>query len=96
MQPLTIALLAPIALVMPRAGMMPHAASPRISARASVAAEPVTSPKFVDEDIPLLSGLQGKAMLVEMEDIPNKGQVKKVWMEVLTLKCMTMFLNCQQ
>jgi len=37
----------------------------------------VTSPKFVDEDIPLLSGLQGKAMLVEMEDIPNKGQVKK-------------------
>ena len=43
-----------------------------------VALDPLVSSDMSERfDLPLLSGLQGKAMLVEKEDIPSKAQVRK-------------------
>ena len=44
----------------------------------SGATQPTAAPavEFSDPDVPLLSGLKGKAMLVEPEDVPTKGQVR--------------------
>jgi len=43
-----------------------------------VAAEPVASPKLVEEfDIPGFSGLNGKALTVSASDIPTKSEVRK-------------------
>ena len=57
----------------------PHHAAARAAARVapvhSVAAEPLAAPRVV-EDLPRLSGLNGKAMLVEKADIPSKAQVR--------------------
>ena len=63
--------------VAPRAAVQPLA---RTSHLVSVAAAPVAAPRLVEpevENLPGLSGLQGKAMLVEMEDIPSKAEVRK-------------------
>merc|ERR1719326_37955 len=60
-------------------GAAPRAVAPRAGNIISVAAAPQAAPRaaeFFDEDVPLLSGLNGKAMLVEKEDIPTKAQVR--------------------
>ena len=71
--------LAPSALVWQQAPA-PHRVGPaRTRPLVSVAAEPLAAPRLIDEvaeNLPGLSGLQGKAMLVEKEDIPSKAQVR--------------------
>ena len=54
------------------------AMAPRFASPAMALAEPMAAPRLLDdEDVPLLSGLNGKAMLVEKEDIPTKADVRK-------------------
>ena len=77
---LAVLLLAPScyafrAPVVPRTGAVRH-----VSTR-MIAADPMASPKGNADDIlaqfPILSGLEGKAMLVEKSDIPSKKQVRE-------------------
>ena len=60
----------------------PAVAAARVSPLVSVAAVPLATPRseevFSDPTIPLLSGLKGKAMLVDKEDIPSKAQVRAI------------------
>ena len=71
------------------AALLQHAALPRSTSPAlsratplvSVAAVPDAAPRVVEEfsdfdSLPGLSGLNGKAMLVEKSDIPTKAQVR--------------------
>ena len=56
---------------------MPHARAV-ISRPAMVAATPLAQPKVADSnDDLMLSGLNGKAMLVEKSDIPTKAEFRK-------------------
>jgi len=77
--------LALLGLLAPSAPVLRHAVAPSAVARAraghlvSVAAEPLSAPRVADAeipDLPMYSGMNGKAMLVEREDIPTKAQVR--------------------
>ena len=75
-------LLAPSSLGLHRSPLLRQSrAVQRSSATAPmrmVALDPLVSSDMSERfDLPLLSGLQGKAMLVEKEDIPTKAQVRE-------------------
>ena len=67
--------------VLPAVLLSFSAAAPRSALRMPAARMVATSPTFTpttDDVTPLLSGLNGKAMLVEKEDIPSKAAVRAV------------------
>jgi len=56
----------------------------------AVLADPIAEPRYADiaerENLPGLSGLQGKAMLVEKSDVPTKNEVRKAVPDHLYVK----------